>query len=165
MFTFFCTFRLQVRRPISSRHATCNVVIKKLVKNANIADTDMSRIYTFSLKWCTFIHILIPQIRSFFVGLRYVWFFTYSPILKSQCLVTSSTPSSEKAYQLTTHYILRGGASQKNPPALFVYKKWWCFALPSVAKSQKTDFATDVYVFLYFSTSSEKAYKLTTHYM
>ena len=50
MFTFFCTFRLQVRKPISSRHTTCSVVTKKLAKNANIADTDLARIYTFSLK-------------------------------------------------------------------------------------------------------------------
>ena len=40
----------RVRRPISSRHTTCSVVIKKLAKNANIADTDMARIYTFSRK-------------------------------------------------------------------------------------------------------------------
>ena len=84
---------------------------------------------------------------------------------KSPTKNAKRAPSSEKAYKLTTHYMLRGAASQKTPPALFVYKKCSCFAQPSVAKSPKTDFATDVYVFLYFSASSEKAYKLTTHYM
>jgi len=61
--------------------------------------------------------------------------------------------------------MMRGAASQKNPPALFVYKNCSCFAQSSIAKSPKTDFANDVYVVFCFSASSEKAYKLTTHYM